>query len=247
MKQRIQKIAGIIRDFHRELRIAVKHSAALELAARIEGFKDLHQSQQKSNRPAPMIARPQALDDISLSEAIRLLQDSSAVIIDDHVVVLANPDEESGRDGETFLSLEWDDEGRGFRVDFTEGANRRVKRVGSSLFLRDSSGEETQVTLLAPMELAPPAATLHEFTFGSETILCKVEADRKTVAEIAATYDGNEMQIYVDRAEHVIDMDKLTERWGDMDEVNHALRFIRANGLDAFLREFAKPGPGRAR
>lgn len=45
----IQQKAGVIRDFLRENNLNLPHSRALELASRLDGFKDLHHA-QKSQR-----------------------------------------------------------------------------------------------------------------------------------------------------------------------------------------------------
>jgi hypothetical protein len=95
---------------------------------------------------------------ITLKEAYNILQDASAVIIDDSVLVYPSLDMIEGSDENEFLYLSWDDEdGQEYSLKFCEGENQEVKVSGSSLFLldTDANGEEdhTQITILTTKEL----------------------------------------------------------------------------------------------
>jgi hypothetical protein len=95
---------------------------------------------------------------ITLKEAYQILEDASAVIIDDSVLVYPALDMIEGSDENEFLYLSWDDEdGQEYSLKFCEGENQEVKVIGSSMFLydTDADGEEdhTQITILTTKEL----------------------------------------------------------------------------------------------
>ena len=91
---------------------------------------------------------------ITLKEAYNILQDASAVIIDDNVLVYPALDMIEGSDENEFLYLSWDDEGLGYEVKFCEGDNQEVEVAGSSLFLY-AVGDiyRTEVKILTTKEL----------------------------------------------------------------------------------------------
>ena len=94
---------------------------------------------------------------ITLKEAFRILEDASAVIINDDVVLYPSLWELRDDDTNEFLFFRWDDGGLEYNLAFKEGDNQEVKLVGSSMFLYDtnSEGEEdhTQITILTTKEL----------------------------------------------------------------------------------------------
>jgi len=94
---------------------------------------------------------------ITLKEAFRILEDASAVIINDDVVLYPSLDMIEGSDENEFLFFRWDDGGLEYTLKFCEGDNQEVKVVGSSMFLydTDANGEEdhTQITILITKEL----------------------------------------------------------------------------------------------
>lgn len=90
---------------------------------------------------------------ITLQEAYNILEDCSAVIIDDNVLVYPSLDELSGDLKNEFLCLSWEEDGENFEVRFLEGQNQNVQVSGSSLFLIDSEGEDNQLTILEPKVL----------------------------------------------------------------------------------------------
>ena len=91
---------------------------------------------------------------IPLYKAFALLQNCSAVVIENEVI---HPSLENlnGEDHHEFLHLNWeDDEGYEFSADFHECSNYRVRYEGSSLWLTcTEEGQEVQITLLAPMDI----------------------------------------------------------------------------------------------
>lgn len=90
---------------------------------------------------------------IPLKKAYELLENSSGVVIDDNVLVYPSLAEIEDSDENEFLYLSWQDEGLTYSVKFQEGENINVKISGSSMFLTDHEGEETQLSLLSPMAL----------------------------------------------------------------------------------------------
>jgi len=94
---------------------------------------------------------------ITLKEAFRILEDASAVIINDDAVLYPSLQELEEDDTNEFLYFRWDDGGLEYTLTFNEGDNQEVKIVGSSMFLydTDADGEEdhTQITILITKEL----------------------------------------------------------------------------------------------
>ena len=94
---------------------------------------------------------------ITLKEAYNILQDASAIIIDDNVLAYSPLSELKEDDTNEFLYLGWEDEGLGYTLKFCEGDNQEVRIVGSSMFLydTDANGDEdtTQITILITKEL----------------------------------------------------------------------------------------------
>jgi hypothetical protein len=90
---------------------------------------------------------------ITLKEAYSILEDASAVIINDNVVLYPSLWELTEDDENEFLFLDWDDG----KLKFNEGDNQEVEVVGSSMFLydTDANGNEdhTQITILITKEL----------------------------------------------------------------------------------------------
>jgi hypothetical protein len=94
---------------------------------------------------------------ITLTEAHRILEDASAVIINDDVVLYPSLDMIEGSDENEFLFFRWDDGGLEYTLKFCEGDNQEVKVVGSSMFLYDTHAnreeDHTQITILTTKEL----------------------------------------------------------------------------------------------
>ena len=94
---------------------------------------------------------------ITLKEAYQILEDASAVIINDSTLVYPSLDMIEGSDENEFLYFTWDDEGLEYSLTFDEGDNQEVKISGSSLFLYDTDANDdddhTQITILTTKEL----------------------------------------------------------------------------------------------
>ena len=91
---------------------------------------------------------------ITLDEAIIILQNCSAVIIDYTVTYPNLSFDESNNPEERFLDLSWvDDDYNNFEVNFYSQDNQTVTIVDSSMFLTDEEGDEVQLTILAPQKL----------------------------------------------------------------------------------------------
>lgn len=95
---------------------------------------------------------------IPLQNAHKILEDASAIILDDGVLVYpALSDLEFSNENE-FLYITWtDDEGQDYDLHFAEGDNQEVKISGSSMFLLDTDAEAEedaiQITILTTKEL----------------------------------------------------------------------------------------------
>ncbi len=104
---------------------------------------------------------------ITLKEAYRILEDASAVIIDNDVVLYPSLQELEDDNTNEFLYFRWDDGGLEYTLAFNEEDNQEVKLVGSSMFLydTDSNGEEdpTQITILTTKELENSDDTYDQF------------------------------------------------------------------------------------
>ena len=95
---------------------------------------------------------------IPLEEAYKILEDASAIVVDDSVLVYPALEDLEFSDENEFMYLTWtDDEGQEYTLKFAEGDNQEVKISGSSMFLidTDAEGEEDaiQITILTTKEL----------------------------------------------------------------------------------------------
>lgn len=97
------------------------------------------------------------MKNIPIEDAYKILEDASAIIINDSVLVYPNLSDIDFSDENEFMYLSWDEEGLEYNLKFNEGDNQMVKIVGSSMFLydTDANGEEdhTQITILTTKEL----------------------------------------------------------------------------------------------
>lgn len=98
------------------------------------------------------------MKNIPLEEAYKILEDASAVIIDDNVLVYPALSYWNFSDENEFMYLTWtDDKGQEYDLHFAEGDNQEVKVSGSSMFLIDTNAEAeedaTQITILTTKEL----------------------------------------------------------------------------------------------
>jgi hypothetical protein len=94
---------------------------------------------------------------ITLKEACDILENASAIIIEDNVVVYPSLYELEDDDTNEFLYVQWDNEGDVYSLKFNEGDNQEVEVIGSSMFLYDTDAEgdndHTQITILTTKEL----------------------------------------------------------------------------------------------
>lgn len=91
---------------------------------------------------------------ITLNEAYDILENSAGVIVDDNVLIYPSLNELANEPDNEFLYLSWNESGEDFEVSFLEKDNEKAIVSGCSLFLTDSEGEETQITILAPQQLS---------------------------------------------------------------------------------------------
>lgn len=85
---------------------------------------------------------------ITLEEAVQILSQCSAVVIDNIVTYpCCYPDESM------FLELSWEDDHNSYGVTFHDADNQTITISGSSMFLIDSEGDENQITILCPQNL----------------------------------------------------------------------------------------------
>jgi len=94
---------------------------------------------------------------IKLEDAYGILENASAVIINDNVLVYPCLSELQPSDENEFLYLSWDDCGCEYSLKFCEGDNQEVEVIGSSMFLYDTDADDdtdhTQITILIPQNL----------------------------------------------------------------------------------------------
>ncbi len=91
---------------------------------------------------------------ISLKEAFRMLEDASAVIIDDNFLVYPSLSDLKEDDTNEFMYLSWENEGFEYSARFEGWRNQEVEVVGSSMFLyAEGDNDHTQITILITKEL----------------------------------------------------------------------------------------------
>jgi len=95
---------------------------------------------------------------IPLEEAYKILEDASAIVVDDSVLVYPALEDLEFSDENEFMYLTWtDDEGQEYTLKFAEGDNQEVKVAGSSMFLLDTDAEAEedaiQITILTTKEI----------------------------------------------------------------------------------------------
>lgn len=87
---------------------------------------------------------------ITLKQAHKLLEDCTAVIVEDNKLVRPSMAELNGNEENEFMCLRWSDSlGQEYAETFLEGPNNKIELHGSSLFpVGDCNGDQMQVTLL---------------------------------------------------------------------------------------------------
>lgn len=88
------------------------------------------------------------MKNITLSEALKILQDCSAIIFDDNALIYPSlSDLENDADNE-FMYISWEEDSMEYSTKFAEGQNQIVKISNSAMFLVDTEGEECKITIL---------------------------------------------------------------------------------------------------
>jgi hypothetical protein len=140
---------------------------------------------------------------ICLSDAVALLVQCSAVVVDDDILVYPTSFEDvnltclpNAQTKTEFMRLKWEDEGLGFEQSFEVEKNQAPTISGTSLFLNNSDGEECQFTLLVPQNLEPACAERENLTSSSgECIMpnrlpASVEEMRESLRDLLAQMTG---------------------------------------------------------
>jgi hypothetical protein len=93
------------------------------------------------------------MKEITLKEAYEILENASAIVVDDNVLVYPGLYDITGDLKNEFLYISWENDGEEFEIKFLEGHNQTCTIAGSSLFLKDSEGEDTQISILTTKTL----------------------------------------------------------------------------------------------
>lgn len=90
---------------------------------------------------------------ITLQEAYDILENCAGIIVEDHIITYPSLSRIIDSDESEFLYIQWEDEGVQYSLKFQEGENRKIKIIGSSMFLIDDEGDEQQITVLQTKNL----------------------------------------------------------------------------------------------
>lgn len=94
---------------------------------------------------------------IPLEKAFEILENASAIIINDDVVMYPSLADLEDDESNEFLNLTWEIRGLEYSLKFCEGDNKEVEVVGTSMFLYDTDANDdsdhTQITILVPESL----------------------------------------------------------------------------------------------
>lgn len=91
---------------------------------------------------------------ITLAQAFDLLENCSAVVMDDNTVIYPNLLDLEGKEDNEFVNFSWTNgEGYDHYVACNEGENKTVEINGSLMTLVDNDTDELDLTLLAPMDI----------------------------------------------------------------------------------------------
>lgn len=85
---------------------------------------------------------------ITLEQAHRLLEECSAVSLEDSEPFYPSMSDLTGEDDNLFAYLGWENEGQDYSLQFTEGQNRLVTLVGNLITLTDHEGDDVNIYLL---------------------------------------------------------------------------------------------------
>jgi hypothetical protein len=86
---------------------------------------------------------------ITQAEALKLIQDCSACVIDDNVLVY--PSWEDSNDEDWWLEFDWEDDNNSFSLVFMKDCGD-IAFDGTNLYVKDEDGDEQMITLLVPMK-----------------------------------------------------------------------------------------------
>jgi hypothetical protein len=89
---------------------------------------------------------------ITLEEAFDIIENANAIIINDVDLVFPSTSSLNGDDENEFMYLSWEACTEEYNLKFSEGDNREVKVIGSSLYLYDADADDetcyTKLTIL---------------------------------------------------------------------------------------------------
>lgn len=89
---------------------------------------------------------------ITIEQALKLLNNASAVIIDDDALMYPSLGDYLGEDDNTFLYMSWvDGDGLEFEVKIREGRNKEIEWEAPLMTLIDLDGNTVTLTLLSDM------------------------------------------------------------------------------------------------
>lgn len=88
------------------------------------------------------------MKNITQAEALKLIQDCSACIIDDNVLVYPSWEDS---DEDWWLEFDWEDDNNSFSLVFMKDCGD-IRFDGTNLFIKDEDGDEQMITLLVPMK-----------------------------------------------------------------------------------------------
>lgn len=92
---------------------------------------------------------------ITLEQAIHILRNATALVVDDDAISYPSLNVLNGDDENEFMYISWfGEKGGEYSTRFREGENRTVQISGSSMFLTDYEGVETQITILVRADIA---------------------------------------------------------------------------------------------
>lgn len=99
------------------------------------------------------------MKEITLTKAFALLEQASAVIINDDVLVYPSLDQITGDENNEWMNLSWENDAQEYSMKFDEGQNNSVfgkspRIENNKLILIDSEGDEVALTLLESKEMS---------------------------------------------------------------------------------------------
>jgi hypothetical protein len=90
---------------------------------------------------------------ITLPEALKIIQNAAGIVLDG-VVTFPSLGILTGKDENEFMYVTWySADGCEYSTKFMEGENQEIEVSGSSMFLIDHEGHESQITILVEANL----------------------------------------------------------------------------------------------